>query len=533
MVPKFGLKIMPNFGTITLGKRTMSVNCRATIFLGLLAVMLTACEAPRTAAPVIDPAAARREAELQKEFALRSNRREWQRLVNVGAPLLEASAGLCGDKLTPYLGVNFRTIHEYAVENRAAAAKVYRLDDTPRVSQVVARSPAARAGFQTGDALLEIAGRPVFPGAGAAKQLSKLLDQLIVAGQPVTFKVARGPANLALRAVPTQRCSFDLRLVNDGTINAYADGKNVVIHRGLMRFIESDQHLAVVVGHEIAHNAMGHIDAKKKNAVVGMLGGLLADIAAAALGVDTGGTFTDLGARAGAGAYSIAFEQEADYVGLYVLARAGYPVDGTADLWRLMATANLKSISFAGLHPTSPERYLGMEQHIREINGKVAANMRLVPEGVEETAPAPRYALATLPQFDNTYRTGLIAPSPPAPAVIQQFVALPAGSRWVGSGGRDACGEPWSADLTVADNKLTGMIERGGVTYDVRGNVDAAGGLDGGRAGKNQASKNLIGPRFLKVVLDFGPDKAVGSYAIDAYGRQSCVTPLALGRVTR
>ncbi len=43
-----------------------------------------------------------------------------------------------------------------------------------------------------------------------------------------------------------------------------------------------------------------------------------------------------------------------------------------------------------GLHPTSPERYLGMEQHIREIKGKLAADMPLVPDGVEETAPAPR-----------------------------------------------------------------------------------------------------------------------------------------------
>ena len=511
----------------------MFAHRQATIILGLLAVMLAACETPRTAAPVIDPAAARREAELQKEFALSSYRRDWQRLVDVGAPLLEASAGLCGDRLTPYLGVNFRTIHEFDEKYRAAAANVYRLDDVPRVSQVVALSPAARAGFLVGDALLEIAGRPVSPGAGAAKQVSKLLDESIVAGQPVTFKVARGPARLALRALPAQRCRFDLRLVDDDTINAFADGRNVVIHRGLMRFIVSDQHLAVVVGHEIAHNAMGHADAKKKNATVGAIGGLLADIAAAALGVNTDGAFTDIGARAGAGAYSVAFEQEADYVGLYALARAGYPIDGAADVWRLMATADPKSITFAGLHPTSPERYLGMEQHIREIKGKLAAKLPLVPEGVEENAPAPRYALATLPQLDNSFRTGLVEPSPPAPDRARSLPALPIGSRWIGSGGRDGCGEPWSADLKVAGGKANGVIERGGVTYEVRGDVDAAGDLTRGRAGRSQASRNLIGPRFLIVNLDFGPDKAVGSYAIDAYGRLSCQTPLALTRVAQ
>ena len=119
------------------------------------------------------------------------------------------------------------------------------------------------------------------------------------------------------------------------------------------------------------------------------------------------------------------------------------------------------------------------------------------------------------------------------PVATRQFTALPVGSRWVGNGNRDTCGEPWSADLTVADGKVRGMIERGGVTYDVFGDLDTAGDLERGRAGKNQASKNLIGPRFLSVNLDFGPDNAFGSYAIDAYGRLTCQTPLALSRVAQ
>jgi predicted Zn-dependent protease len=41
----------------------------------------------------------------------------------------------------------------------------------------------------------------------------------------------------------------------------------------MLRFTGKDDELAVVVAHEIAHNAMGHIDAKKKNATLGQSSG--------------------------------------------------------------------------------------------------------------------------------------------------------------------------------------------------------------------------------------------------------------------
>jgi len=367
----------------------MSSHPQPIIILGLVAVVLLACGAPQTTAPEIDPAAAQREAQLQKEFALRSYRQDWQRLFDIGGPLLEASAGLCGNHLAPYLGVKFHTVHGFDKDDRIAVAKVYTLDNKPRVSQVVALSPAARAGFLVGDVLLEIQGRSINSGPGASKKISKMLDELLATGRPIGFKIARGPEILMLQALPTQHCNFNLQLSQDHEINAFADGANVVINRGLIRFIESDQHLATIIAHEIAHNAMGHIDAKKTNATVGAIGGLLADMAAAVLGVNTGSTFRNIGARAGASAYSAAFENEADYVGLYILARARYPIKGAADVWRLMATVNPKSISFSGSHPTSPQRYLNMEQYIREITAKLAANAPLVPDGIQAISPLP------------------------------------------------------------------------------------------------------------------------------------------------
>ena len=120
-----------------------------------------------------------------------------------------------------------------------------------------------------------------------------------------------------------------VRYVQDSRINAFADGEAVYMMAGMMRFAENDQELALILGHELAHNVEAHISAKKVNATIG----LVFDLLAAGAGVNTRGAFS----QAGANSYSQDFESEADYVGLYYLARAGIEVDGAAYFWRRMA----------------------------------------------------------------------------------------------------------------------------------------------------------------------------------------------------
>jgi predicted Zn-dependent protease len=83
----------------------------------------------------------------------------------------------------------------------------------------------------------------------------------------------------------------------------------------MMRFA-NDAELVGVLGHEIAHNAMGHIEARKKNALLGGLLGAILDVAAATQGVNTQGQNTANFMAAAARAFSQDFEREADYVGM-------------------------------------------------------------------------------------------------------------------------------------------------------------------------------------------------------------------------
>lgn len=183
-------------------------------------------------------------------------------------------------------------------------------------------------------------------------------------------------------------CDYPLRYDPDDARNAYADGKKVFIAAGMMRFVDNDDELATVIGHELAHNTMRHVQKKQTNQAAGMAAGVILDVLAALAGVNTQGGFTRSMGNIGGQAYSQDFESEADYVGLYYMARAGYDIDAAAPIWRRMGAtaANVGNLETATTHPTSAERFLRLEKSTAEIKAKIAAGKPLTPE-FETEAP--------------------------------------------------------------------------------------------------------------------------------------------------
>ena len=43
-------------------------------------------------------------------------------------------------------------------------------------------------------------------------------------------------------------------------VNAATDGRSVTVMRGLVNFLTRDEELALVVGHELSHNVLGHFE---------------------------------------------------------------------------------------------------------------------------------------------------------------------------------------------------------------------------------------------------------------------------------
>lgn len=176
---------------------------------------------------------------------------------------------------------------------------------------------------------------------------------------------------------PDRACEFAFAVSSEAKgINAFADGKRVVMGPTMLQFATNDTHVAFVLAHELAHNIMQHPQGGAKNTTAGMILGTILD---ASIG-GTGGAFGKLGAQVGRLQYSPAFETEADYIGLYILARAGYKIEEAPDFWRAMSQYDPQGIYARSTHPTNAERFVVMRKTINEIRSKQKLRMSLVPE---------------------------------------------------------------------------------------------------------------------------------------------------------
>ena len=178
----------------------------------------------------------------------------------------------------------------------------------------------------------------------------------------------------------SRKCNFDVALAEEGGLNAYADGEKVVMFPEMVAFTKNDAELALVLSHELAHNIMRHPDSTKQNVAVGGILGSLIDSVAAAQGINTGGALGQLGAQGAQLRYSKGFETEADYVGIYIMQRAGYDVSNVGEFWRRMSTQNPDGIYVGSTHPTNPDRYLTIQKTINEVQAKKNAGAPLIPE---------------------------------------------------------------------------------------------------------------------------------------------------------
>lgn len=177
-----------------------------------------------------------------------------------------------------------------------------------------------------------------------------------------------------------KQCTF--QVVLDPTqkgLNAHADGQRVVIYPAMIDFAQNDNQLAFVIAHEFAHSIMLHVASQQKNVAIGGILGTLVDVAAQSQGVQTNGQIGKLGAQTALLRYSPAFENEADYVGLYILARAGYAIEDAPSFWRMMSLQAPQAIYSSTTHPNNPSRTLAMQNTVKEINAKKAANQPLLP----------------------------------------------------------------------------------------------------------------------------------------------------------
>jgi predicted Zn-dependent protease len=158
-------------------------------------------------------------------------------------------------------------------------------------------------------------------------------------------------------------------LVDDNFKNAAATrGNFIFIWTGLLNSLQSDDELATVLSHEIAHALAGHTAPDPQEEVAQITGSVLGEVANATAGAYAGNSV--VGQLAGilvqqvVAAVAInpnqqAKELEADQVGLFLMADAGYNPQAALDFWRKAENdpAFQSSIpGFLSTHPAADER---------------------------------------------------------------------------------------------------------------------------------------------------------------------------------
>ena len=277
-------------------------------------------------------------------------------------------------------GLHIATAQSFGKEWQQAARDLG-YSDTAVVTDVVAGSAAARAGIKEGDRLLSYNDTAIPQGVEAVPAFVKAANSLRESRSTVVeATLHRDEATLNLVIPMDSVCAFTAEVYSSTELNALADGKTVYVSSAMLRFAASDDELSTVVAHEIAHNAMRHMEAKRRNAGLASLLGAALNVASATQGVNTYGRYTNQFAALGAQKFSQSFENEADYVGMYILALAGRPLENVRMFWRRMAQENPGSIKFATSHPTTAERYVRLEAAAKEIESKKANGEVLRPE---------------------------------------------------------------------------------------------------------------------------------------------------------
>lgn len=181
-------------------------------------------------------------------------------------------------------------------------------------------------------------------------------------------RIGRRIAQSVGRELPDAQWEFVVFDAPD-TVNAFAlPGGKVGVYTGLIALASSDDEIACVMGHEIAHVTSRHGGERYSQNVIAALGG-------AALAVGTKDSKHQeaflmaygAGATLGTLAYSRSHESEADAVGLRFAAGAGYDPRAAVTFWKKMQTTEKpggRPPKWLSTHPPTAERIANLERLI-------------------------------------------------------------------------------------------------------------------------------------------------------------------------
>lgn len=212
------------------------------------------------------------------------------------------------------------------------------------------------------------------------KALNKKKKPTDTKADPVMYKRMKGIAFNIAAISHVRGFPWEFHLAELDVVNAWAaPGGKIMVYSGLYSHKKkalvnprSDDEIAAVLGHEIAHATARHVtESLSRNYSILLVG----NVALSAISATGSATATNIfrnvfssGINIYIPVYSRKNEREADKIGLFYMARAGYNPKAAVNLWYRACKRKGDRTSIYASHPSSCSRAKNLEKYLPEAD---------------------------------------------------------------------------------------------------------------------------------------------------------------------
>ena len=170
---------------------------------------------------------------------------------------------------------------------------------------------------------------------------------------------------------------WQFAIIDDESPNAFAmPGGKIGFNKGMFAYAPSDEDIAVILGHEVSHVLARHSSERISQNLLAQVGAITLDEATKNESAAVRRAWMSgfgLGAQVGVLLpFSRAHEEEADYLGIIFMARAGYNPEAAPAFWQRFAKAGAKKPpEFFSTHPADETRVRKLQAWLPEAKAQM------------------------------------------------------------------------------------------------------------------------------------------------------------------
>ena len=259
-----------------------------------------------------------------------------------------------------------------------------------------------------------------------------VLTHYEIIDDPLIVNYVNEVGNKIISVLPPQPFSYHFYVIKEDVYNAFAiPAGHIFINSGLFEAMESEEELAGILSHEIAHVVCRHISKQIERAQkinLATLAGVAAGMLLGAAGGGAAASAVTMGSMAAGQSMNLAYsredERQADQIGLHIERKAGYNGEGLMDVLEKIRSKRWFDTnqipSYLQTHPGAEERMAYIDTWLEKHKEKTAptdpynferAHTRLVAVYGDKSTALTRFKSAVKRNPDNPlthYGYGLV-----------------------------------------------------------------------------------------------------------------------------